>query len=201
MKKVSLQLATAIAALVLGTFPVSGKVLIYKGTLRAVSDKNSSFPKRLQVFQVFDPDLSVSGTVTLFEKDGQKLILKADAQDIRFAQVAVAGAKTATVISLVSANGGSNDFFENFGLHYRGLNKPIRFSSELVSNITSFPRLLLGTAFDDESFNGESAFVEQRVLLTYQEERTVAANDANLTAQQVLDGLVTELQAKGFQLP
>jgi hypothetical protein len=34
-----------------------------------------------------------------------------------------------------------------------------------------------------------------------EQSRTVAANDQNRTAQQVVDALVAELKAKGFILP
>jgi len=201
MKSICLQLTAALAALFIATCESEAKVLIYKGTLRATSDASSAFPKRFELFQVFDPDQSTFASVLILEANGQKLLLPAQPADVRYAQAAVASGKSATVISLVLINGASNDFFENTGIHFRGINKSLRFSSGIAGNIVSFPRQLLGTVFDDEAFNGQGAFIEQRIVLSYQEGRTVTANDGNQSAQQAIDAIVAELKAKGFQVP
>ena len=56
-------------------------------------------------------------------------------------------------------------------------------------------------AFQAEANGGDGEFVEQKATLVYQQERTIAANDANQTSQQALDTIVAELNAKGFQTP
>jgi hypothetical protein len=190
-----------LASLLFLTAQSPAKVLIFKGTIRTKSDTSTAFPKFFNLFQVFDPDTSVTATVATFQKDTKKLQLPALPSDIRFAQAPLPDGKSTTTISLVIENGASNEFFQNAGLHFRGVNKALRFSSAFVGNSVSFPRLIAGTLFNDQAFNGDGSFVEQKILLTYQESRTIAANDANQTVQQVIDSLVAELKIKGFEAP
>jgi hypothetical protein len=177
------------------------KVLIFKGTLQSTSDTDSAFPKLFNIFQIFDPDQSTVASVTTFQADGKKFQSSTPPSDIRYAQAPLPRGKSATTISKAFISGGSNDFFENIGIHFRGVNKTLKFNSGLIGNTVTFPRLISGIVFDDESFNGDGAFIEQRLTLAYQESRSVRANDANQTAQEVIDSLVAELKTKGFQPP
>jgi len=202
MKSASSKLFASIAvALLFAAANSPAKVLIYKGALRSTSDTTSSLPRFFNVFQVFDPDQSLVATVSTFQKDGKKFQLPSPPTDIRFAQAPLSGGKSATIISLVLINGASNEFFENICVHFRGVNKTLRFNSAFAGDSISFPRMISGTVFDDEAFNGVGAFIEQKILLTYQENRSIAANDANQTVQQVVDALVAELKIKGFEAP
>lgn len=62
-----------------------------------------------------------------------------------------------------------------------------------------FSRLITST--QDQASNGDGSFVKQRLVMSYQEARTKAANDAGQTTQQLLDALVAEFKAKGFETP
>ena len=201
MKAISRTLAVALAVFAAVASQASARVLIYKGSLRAVSDANTAFPKSFQLLEVFDPESSTTASVTLLESGGQKILLASSVSDIRFAQAPLTNGKSATVISLVISNGSSNEFFENIGIHFRGTNNTLKFRSGLADNFVSFPRVLVGTVFDDEAFNRQGSFIEQRVLMSFQQDRTVIANDGNQTIQQALDSLVAEFQGKGFEAP
>lgn len=201
MKSKTIKLIATFSLLLLATVESPAKVLIFKGTIRTKSDTSTAHPKFFNLFQVFDPDTSVTATVATFQKEAKKLQLPTLPSDIRFAQAPLPDGKSTTTISLVIESGASNDFFQNAGLHFRGVNKALRFSSAFAGNSVSFPRLITGTLFNDQAFNGDGSFVEQRILLTYQESRSVAANDANQTVQQVIDSLVAELKIKGFEGP
>jgi hypothetical protein len=177
------------------------KVLIYKGTLRSISDSNTALSRTFTVFDIFDPDKSLLASIVALQADGKKLLLVSSPTDIRFTQAPLRNGRTASIVSMAFVNGGSNDFFEHVTIRFRGTNKPLRFNSQIAENFVTFPRLLTGTVFDDEAFNGAGAFIEQKTAIVYQENRTVTANDANQTAQQAVDGLVAELKVKGFELP
>jgi hypothetical protein len=201
MKSASIKFLAALAALLFAVSECPAKVLIYKGTLRLASDTSSSFPKSFRTFLVFDPDKSLVASVSTFQADGRKIQLPSPPSDIRFAQASLPDGKSATIISRAFINGGSNDFFENICIHFRGVNKTLKFNSGVFGDSVTFPRLISGIVLDDEAFNGVGAFIEQRMLLTYQESRSVSANDASQTVQQVIDLLVAELKAKGFEAP
>jgi hypothetical protein len=70
-----------------------------------------------------------------------------------------------------------------------------------LNNVATFPRVFTGLALNDQAFQGAGSFTEQRIILVYQQSRTIAANDLSQTAQQAVDALVAELKAKGFILP
>jgi hypothetical protein len=176
------------------------KVLIYRGAIRSVSDTETVLPKVTQYFQIFDPDEGVVAAVSVIVFNNQKVIAPAQPSAFRFIEAPLPAGRTATIVSFAIANGGSDDFFEHLMLHFRGANVSLKVNSGL-NNIATFPRVFAGLGLHDNAFNGTGAFTEQRLILSYQQGRTIAANDLNQTAQQTVDALVAELKAKGFVLP
>jgi hypothetical protein len=176
------------------------KVLIYRGAVRDVSDTESAPPKVTQYFQIFDPDQGVVAAVSVIVINNQKVIIPTSPSAFRFTEAPLSAGRTATIVSFAIANGGSDDFFEYLMLHFRGANVSLKVNSGL-SNIATFPRVFTGLALHDSAFDGAGSFAEERIILSYQQGRTVAANDLNLTAQQTVDALMAELKAKGFVLP
>jgi hypothetical protein len=151
MKSIAIKIVATFSLLLLATVESPAKVLIFKGTICSKSDTSTALPKFFNLFQVFDPDTSVTATVETFQKDGKKLQLPTTPSDIRFAQAPLPDGKSTTTISLVIENGGSNEFFQNAGLHFRGANKALKFSSAIAGNLVSFPRLITGTLFNDQA--------------------------------------------------
>jgi hypothetical protein len=178
----------------------SAKVLIYRGVVRNVSDTESAPPKVTQYFQIFDPDQGVVAAVSVVVINNQKVIAPASPSAFRFTEAPLSAGRTATIVSFAIVNGGSDDFFQHFMAHFRGTNVSLKVNSGL-NDIATFPRVFAGLGLNDHAFDGEGSFTEQRIILSYQQGRTVAANDLNQTAQQTLDALVAELKAKGFVLP
>jgi hypothetical protein len=178
----------------------SAKVLIYRGAVRSVSDTESALPKLTHYFQIFDPDEGVVAAVSVVTIDNQKVIISAPPSAFRFTEAPLPAGRTATIVSFANLSGGSDDFFQNLMIHFRGANVSLKVNSGL-NNIATFPRLFAGLGLNDHAFEGAGSFIEQRIILSYQQGRTVAANDLNQTAQQSLDALVAELKAKGFVLP
>lgn len=176
------------------------KVLIYRGAVRNVSDTESALPKLTHYFQIFDPDEGVVAAVSVVAIDNQKVIISAPPSAFRFTEAPLRAGRTATIVSFASLNGGSDDFFQHLMIHFRGANVSLKVNSGL-NNVATFPRSFAGLGLNDQAFEGAGSFTEQRIILSYQQGRTVAANDLNQTAQQTLDTLVAELKAKGFVLP
>jgi hypothetical protein len=111
------------------------------------------------------------------------------------------GGRTATIASLIVPNGGTGDLFSNITFHRRGANTTLKITSQPLGNTFVFPRLFASTAFQAEAIDGDGSFVEQRSAPVFQQDRTIAANDANQTTLQALGSIAAELKAKGFQTP
>jgi hypothetical protein len=109
--------------------------------------------------------------------------------------------KTATVASFALTSGGSNDSYNNFMIHARGTNASLPFNSGIASNLTTFPRIFRGIALQDSAFESKGSFLEGRFILSYQQTRSIAANDGNQTAEQAIAAIVEQLKLQGFVLP
>jgi hypothetical protein len=194
-------LVTTAALLMFASTATEAKVLIYKSTVRTVSDTESAFPRSIQNFFVIDPDQSLIGSVEALVADGKKLILLSQPAIFRFSEAPLPFGKTAMTFSLSSTTGGSNDFYSNVMIHGRGPNVSLLSSSAAVGNITTFPRIFHGIALQDSAFNSKGSFVERRFVLSYQPGPSIAANDGNQTAEQVINAIVEQLKLLGFVLP
>jgi hypothetical protein len=193
-------ITTAVLSL-LATAATQAKVLIYKGAAHAVSDTESGFPRFTQTFFIVDPDQSVIGSVNTLVAGGKKLILVIPPDSFRISEAPLAFGKTATTFSQVTVSGGANESYSHIMIHARGTNTSLPSSSSITGNITNFPRIFHGISLQDSAFANKGSFTEQRFVLSYQTARTIAANDANRTAQQAVDALVEELKLSGFVLP
>ena len=194
-------LITTAALLLLATNATDAKVLIYKATVRAVSDTESSVPRLNPAFFVFDPDASLIGSVSGIVANGTKTILVSPLNIVRVSDAPLPLGKTATTFSFSSASGGTNDFYSNFMIHGRGTNVSLVSSSGSFGNVTTFPRIFHGISLLDSAFNNKGSFTEQRFILNYLPTRSILANDANQNAQQAMDALVAELKLQGFIVP
>jgi len=194
-------LVTTAALFLLATTATEAKVLIYKATVRSVSDTESIVPRSIHNFFVCDPDASLVGSVATIATDGKKVILVAPLTVFRVSKAPLPLGKTATTFSFSSASGGANDFYSNLMIHGRGTNVSLVSTSGNLGNITTFPRIFHGIALQDSAFNSSGSFTEQRFVLSYLATRSIQANDAGKTAQQVMDALVEELKLLGFVVP
>jgi hypothetical protein len=192
---------TIATTLLLLAIQSEAKVLIYKGVVRSVSDVSTNFPKRLTVFEVIDLDAGTIGSVVAVVVDGQKAQNVSAPSVFGVATAPLSGGRTATIVSLSITNGAAGDSFSNITFYRRGNNTTLKIDSEPLSSAFIFPRLFASSAFQAQANDGDGRFVEQKAALVYQQERTIAANDANQNSQQVLDTIVAELKAKGFQTP
>jgi hypothetical protein len=197
MKKLILSAALAL----LLSISSQATVFIYKASVRLVSDTESALPKLTQVFEIMNPDNEEIATVFTFVIGKQKVISVSQPQTFLYAEAPLTGGRTATVASFAVQNGGGSENFENAMLYFRGTNTSLTAGSFLGSEIKTFPRVFAGLAQNNAASQGKGKFSEQRITLSYQQVRTIAANDANQTTQQVVDALVAELKALGFILP
>jgi hypothetical protein len=176
------------------------EILIYKGLARSVSDVSTGLPRGLTFFEVIDPNAGTIASVSAISVDGQKAANVSPPRAYGIASAPLSDGRTATIISLIFANGGTGGSFNNIALHRRGTNTNLKINSEPIANAFVFPRRFASIAFADSAINGDASFIEQRAVLVYQQDRTIAANDANQTTQQAIDAIVAELKAKGFQI-
>jgi hypothetical protein len=189
-------------ALTLGSMATAqAEILIYKGTTRTVTDISSPLPKLSTFFEIVDTDNSTVASIALVMLGGKKVQLVSSPSPFSFTTAPLAGGRSVTTISFARANGGGNTDFENLIIHFRGLNISLKTSSSLGGALKTFPRVFVGLSVQDKSVLSEGTFIEQRTVVSYQQARSIAANDAQQTAQQVTDALSVELKTKGFQTP
>ena len=199
--KAFVTLIASLAFTFLFTIESSASVLIYKGTFRFRSGPVGDLPKLSTTFLLVDPELSQVASITLIQRDGNKLLLAANPEVVRIATCDIADGKTASVISSGNVVGTDNVTFQNSILYFRGTNRTIRFSSDSFGNLQTFPSLFFGSTLSAASFNGEGQFIEGKILASFQSADTIAANDADQTLQQAIDALVVRFRAKGFEAP
>ncbi len=199
MKSIHTTLVSALA-LTLGSLAEGhAEVLIYKGTTRTVADLSQPLPPVVTFFEIVDTDHSTLAGISLLTLGGKKVQLVSNPNPFSFTTAQLAGGRSVTTMSFASVNGGGNANFENLLIHFRGLNTSLKVTSNFGDTFKSFPRVFIGLSVQDKAFVSEGAFTEQRTVVSYQQARSLAANDAQQTAQQVVDALSTELKAKGFQ--
>jgi len=79
----------------------------------------------------------------------------------------------------------------------RGTSTGLKVSSQQVIPFLH-PKTLSGFEYFFTDTDNATESSELRFIVAFQQKRTVAANDANQTLQQVYQTLVDELKAKGF---
>lgn len=193
-----MKLIFAVSAFFLLTLQGDADVLIYKGISRNVSDANSALPKNYTVYQVIDPDTGSVGSLFTFSVGNQRAQFGSPVTEYRLNQIPLHSGKTATIISVAVASGTTNDGFTHVLNYSRGTDTSLKLNSKIVGNIMSFPRTFIGAATRSAAAFGQSIFLDLRMTLNYQQTRTITANDADLTIEQVMNALSAELLAKGF---
>jgi hypothetical protein len=199
MKRTLISMLASAAALFLTAPDSQAEILIYKGTNRCTSDLSSPLPPVSTFFGIVDTDHSTIASISLLTLGGKKLQVVSPPTAFSFTTPELAGGRSVTTMSLGIVSGSGNADFSNFFIHFRGVNTSLKVTSAFGGTFKSFPRALTGLAVQDVAAASSGSFLEQRIVASYQQARSIAANDANLTIQQALDLLSAELKKSGFQ--
>src|SRR4030095_582088 len=121
------------------------KVLIYKGVARSVSDVSTGLPRGLAFFDVIDPNAGTIASVAAISVDGQKAASVSPPTAYGIASAPLSDGRTATIISLIFANGGTGGSFNNIALHRRGTNTNLKINSEPIPQFFFFHHQVTST--------------------------------------------------------
>ena len=183
---------------------VLADVVIYQASYTYKSDADSigNAPKKGSAFFLFDFANRKTGIILLDPAKKRILAANPPESDFQFATPNLLGGKTATVITADGSTDSTDpENYNNSFFYFRGENKSLKVRTQPTTQVQTAPRTLNGMALSGAKYSGGSHFVELRFLLVFQATRTVAANNADKTIDQVLDDTVAELKAKGFTGP
>lgn len=174
------------------------KVLVYKGTSTFKTGPVGVNPGLVKFFAVLDPDAQQIGFVTFFQNDGEKVLQVGPPTPIQVASAEFLQGKTATTISLDTGSTPELPSFTNGLFYLRGTDATLKVASTGLTT-SNRPRFLKGFSTQTGISQGSGFFIEQKFFLSYQEQRSIQANDANQSISDVSAGLGQELRAKDFQ--
>ena len=190
-----------LAAVALGfTTAARAEVLIYKGNGKVISTPGMSLPKTFELFIVLDIAGNEFGFVVFFEDNGTKTQIGGVPADYHFTTSPLPGGGTARLFSSSFVSEALPDFIDSL-IYFRGTQKTLRVATGAFDTTRNEPRTIKGTQLQAREEGGMGAFQEARYFLTYQETRTVEANNGTQTIQQALDAIVAGLTEKGFNPP
>jgi hypothetical protein len=181
-----------------------GDVIVYKGISKIaydiVSDTNTIPPKNSSVFIVIDYETGMWGRFNYY-LEGEKKVYFPTAELVTL-RGGTAVLKSGASASVFAAGGTAEDtssFFHYLAL-LRGTNETVtlRTSPSIVS--TARPRALTIGIRDTNGANGTVNFAERVYTVSIVPGRTIAANNAGQTVEQVILGLSAEFEGKGYSL-
>jgi hypothetical protein len=188
----------AILAIFLSLVSASpAKVLVYKGTFVSKTGPVGIRPSSGRCFMVFNPDSQQIALVIFLRRDGEKVLDVGSPSEIQVASAEILKGRTATTIS-VNTGGTSETAFSNGLFYLRGTDATLRVASSGLTT-SNQPRILNGINILTGTSQQIGIFVEQRFALVYQEQRSIRANDANQSINEVAESLGQELTLKGFE--
>lgn len=195
--KSTAKLFSALTASLLLVATSQAEVLIYKGSIHAKTDAKNALPPVSGVFLLLDPLTSEVASVATLRIDGQKVIAVTPPGEIRIATTDLTKGRTATTLSSGITQGSTNEFFSNSIIYFRGTNSTLKLATTSIGSSLNFPRVFTGSGLSAS----QSKFLEQKLVVSFQQTRTIQANDAAQTIDQALEVIVAELKAQGFVTP
>lgn len=171
-------------------------VLVYSGTGKQVGDSASILAGPVKRFVIIDPSTNSVAFITYFERQKQKIMAQTGPLSMHRVAIPLSSGKTSFVYSRITVSENGADFLDLLRA-IRGTQSGLKVESDSLTPF-SHPRVLTGVDF----FSGVSGIniksAELRSTLTFNQKRTIQANDADQTIDQVFDAIVSELVAKGF---
>lgn len=189
--------AIFVLLLVLAIPASSGSVLIYKGTGKQVGKSQGIISGPVNQFILIDPATRQVATIAYYSRNKQKFIFELGPAVYRRVMFTLDTGKSSTVYHqsiLLEAN--TN--FANSTRVLRGTVTGLKVSSQ-SGVLLLHPATLSGVEIFFSDTEDSKVSSELRYNVTFQQKRTIEANDANQTIQQVFNSLIDELAEKGFE--
>jgi hypothetical protein len=187
-----------LASLLFLTAQSPAKILVYKGSITSKTGPVGIRSSLVRFFVVLDPDARQIELVTFFKSNGEKLLQVGSPGAINLASAEFLQGKTATTISANTSEPVELPSFTNGLFYMRGTNATLEIASTGLTT-TNQPRFFRGINIQTGISQGLPFFIEQKIGMSYQEQRSILANDANQSITQVGQQLAQELKANGFQ--
>ena len=174
----------------------AGPVLIYKGTGRQVGKSANILPGPVNRYVLIDPDTQQIATITFYVRNEQKFLLSIGPTDYRRAIFTLDSGKPSAAYNFTATFDLNGQYFTlTKALH--GTSTGLKVSNQQVIPFLH-PKTLSGFDYEFADTDNAVLFSELRLMVTYQQKRSVRVNDASQSLQQAFLTLLDELKAKGF---
>jgi hypothetical protein len=170
--------------------------LIYKGTGRQVGKSESIFAGPVNQYVLIDPATMEVAEITFYVRKEQKFHFQIGPTAYRRVVFSLDSGKSSAVYNqtmTIDINGQ----YATSTKALRGTYTGLKVSSQQVIPFLH-PKTLSGFEYFFADTDQATQSSELRFTVTFQQKRTVAANDATQKLQQVFQALIDELKAKGF---
>jgi hypothetical protein len=174
----------------------SAPILIYKGTGKQVGKNDAVVSGPVGVFTVVDTATRQVGSIFFYQRSQQKLKFALSPAVYRRVAFALDSGKTSGVYSRTETIE-VNDLYLSATRTLRGTYTGLKVSSQAVVPFLH-PKTLSGIEIIFANTADSQASSDLRFNVSLQQKRTIEANDANQSIDQVFEALVTELENKGF---
>jgi hypothetical protein len=187
-----------IVSLALLSVSLGEPVLIYSGTGKQVGDSVTVLAGPVKRFILIDPTTKQVASITYFQRQKQNKMALTDPLTFHRASVELPSGKTSVVYSRVTATENEPDFVDVLRA-LRGTQVGLKVESDSAVSFLH-PRLFNGSEFSSVASGINVKAAELRYSVTYNQKRSIQANDADQTIDQAFSAIVAELVAKGFTL-
>jgi len=191
-------LCSLVVSLALLPASIGAPVLVYSGTGKQVGDSASILAGPVKRFVLIDPATNSVAFITFFERQKQKIMALSGPLSYRRVSLTLPSGKTSFVYSRATVTENDADF-THFLRTIRGTQTGLKVESDALVPFLH-PRVLSGIDFFSGVSGSDVKSAELRSTVTFNQKRTIQANDADQIIDQVFEAIVADLQAKGFTL-
>ena len=180
------------------------EVLIYRGPCvieyDVVLKEETITPPRSAAYILIDFDRSAWMRFQYYTKSGKRVYLRSGSPlSFRGGNAVLPSGKSATVYTTGSASQDPSSY-QFYLARFRGLNVPLQVRNDPTPATVARPRIASFGIRESRGTGDSASFLERNHALRFDAPRTIRANNANETLENVMAKLITEFEAKGYVL-
>jgi hypothetical protein len=174
----------------------SAPILIYKGTGKQIGKNDGVISGPVGVYVVVDTATRQVGLIYFYQRSQQKFLFDLEPTVYRRVVFPLDSGKTSGVYNQTFALEANDEYLLGTRT-LRGTYTGLKINSQAVIPFLH-PKTLSGVEIIFANTETSELSSELRFNVTFQQKRTIEANDANQTTVQAFNTLVAELKDKGF---
>ncbi len=188
-------IASLVSLLVSVVTSFAGPVLVFKGTGTQAGDSSQLSAGPVSVYLLVDLGTNEVATLTYCTRGKQKILVENSPEAFRKLTYFLNTGKNRAALHHLQVIEIGQTYISRTRA-FRGDTAALKASS-LPNVVSLFPKILNGTEILFADAEPDRA-IDTRVLLRYQQPRTIELNDENQTITAAYNALITELKAKGY---